>query len=263
MKGSYHGYYQKRLDLDERLAILQKSWFESKVCLDIGCNDGLITMEIAERYSPEFITGIDIDGFLIESAISRIKRAKFAAKQEVKEVSAKSSSVRFLPRSVGKPKTGNRTTNAVINSMPIITEPVIEAAVSAQFPENVQFIRKDIFELEESTDGRYDTILCLSLTKWIHLNGGDSALLDLFQKIHSLLKANGLFLLEYQPWKSYKKRKDLTPKMERYLQEIEILPNMFKSTLIEKYHFEVLECRNEDESLCSGFVRPFLVLRKL
>jgi 7SK snRNA methylphosphate capping enzyme len=49
-----------------------------------------------------------------------------------------------------------------------------------------------------------DTILCLSVTKWVQLNWGDEGLEKLFKRVHQLLRPGGTFVLEPQPWKSYR-----------------------------------------------------------
>ena len=52
--------------------------------------------------------------------------------------------------------------------------------------------------------GRFDVALCLSVTKWLHFNGGDAAVSALFDRVFRTLHPGGLFVLEPQPWKSYR-----------------------------------------------------------
>ena len=49
-----------------------------------------------------------------------------------------------------------------------------------------------------------DTITCMSVTKWIHLHGGDAAMHTLFSRVQKALGPGGYLILEPQPWKSYK-----------------------------------------------------------
>ena len=53
--------------------------------------------------------------------------------------------------------------------------------------------------------GSFDTITCFSVTKWVHLNGGDEALQALLAKVYGLLAPGGRFVVEPQQWVSYKK----------------------------------------------------------
>lgn len=48
--------YQIGHDVDEdpRLKVFRKEWFEGKDCLDIGCNNGMITIQIG-NISPLFL----------------------------------------------------------------------------------------------------------------------------------------------------------------------------------------------------------------
>jgi SAM-dependent methyltransferase len=56
--------------------------------------------------------------------------------------------------------------------------------------------------------GGFDVIFLLSVTKWVHLNGGDDALRQLFAATVNLLRPGGILVLEPQRWRSYKQRSD-------------------------------------------------------
>lgn len=79
------------------------------------------------------------------------------------------------------------------------------------FPENVSFRTLNYAVTEDVSDKQqYDLILCLSLTKWIHLNFGDIGLKMTFRRMFNQLRPGGKLILEAQNWASYKKRKKLT-----------------------------------------------------
>jgi len=50
----------------------------------------------------------------------------------------------------------------------------------------------------------------MSVTKWVHLNWGDDGIRKLFTRAYELLEDGGLFIVEPQPWKSYRKKYALT-----------------------------------------------------
>ncbi|KAG7023603.1 putative RNA methyltransferase [Cucurbita argyrosperma subsp. argyrosperma] len=63
--GNYQSYYGYRLGQkfveDPRLKVFKKEWFEGKDCLDIGCNSGMVTIQIARKFNCRRILGVDID----------------------------------------------------------------------------------------------------------------------------------------------------------------------------------------------------------
>lgn len=58
---------------DSRLQYLSIDFFKDKKCLDIGCNAGYTTIEIAKLKFPSSILGIDIDNNLIIKARKILK----------------------------------------------------------------------------------------------------------------------------------------------------------------------------------------------
>lgn len=54
--------------------------------------------------------------------------------------------------------------------------------IKNRFPNNVQFRTENYVENERTTE-KYDTIICFSTTKWIHLNFGDEGIKRLFKKV--------------------------------------------------------------------------------
>lgn len=68
-------YYNKFLEgfNEERLKYFDEGWIKNKKCLDIGCNNGILTILISINFQPRSIEGIDIDPKLIKKAIKCYK----------------------------------------------------------------------------------------------------------------------------------------------------------------------------------------------
>ena len=69
---------------------------------------------------------------------------------------------------------------------------------------------------------RFDVILALSLTKWIHLNFGDDGVRSVFARCRDALRPGGSLVLEPQPWKSYKST------LRKKYRGVDVLPNECK-----------------------------------
>jgi 7SK snRNA methylphosphate capping enzyme len=101
------------------------------------------------------------------------------------------------------------------------------------FPYNCSFRREDFVQDEDDVDASYDCILCLSVTKWVHFNEGDEGVKRLFRKVFDALAPGGCFVLEFQEWSSYKKKKSLTDTFKRNCAKIKLRPDMFQQHLLE------------------------------
>ncbi|KAF7666325.1 hypothetical protein LDENG_00110020 [Lucifuga dentata] len=155
-----------------------------------------------------------------------------------------------------------------ISRGPIAPPPLTEtsAARPGEFPSNVSFIKAN-YVLEN--DGllltqrpEYDVILCLSVTKWVHLNWGDGGLKRLFQRVYRHLRPGGLFILEPQPWESYGRRKKLTDNICRNYHSIRLRPDQFSAYLTNEVGFTSCEFLGAPKSSSKGFQRPIYLFHK-
>lgn len=231
--GNYNRYYGYRLTEkhteDVRLKAFEdfKELFDGKDILDIGCNDGSVTIAIANKFSVNRITGIDIDRNLIDAAQRRL--------------------------------------TCELQNMGANINDKIEAQ-SIQMPikfKHCNYVLKsdDLLEFEEQ---QYDTILLLSVTKWMHLNFGDSGLQRAFKRIFRQLKDDGVLLLEAQNWKSYKRRKSLTLQINANFKDIQLRPDQFHDYLLsEEIGFEsTFPITFQEQHRIDGFKRPIVAYRK-
>lgn len=218
--GNYNRYYgyRKGDGTDPRIKIFEqhKDLFSQKDILDIGCNDGSVTIEMASRFAVKSITGIDIDKDLIGKAK---KNCKYAFK---KSLNPNLLNVKF--------EVGNY----------VLTEKCL---------------------LEKETP-QFDTILCLSVTKWIQLNFGDDGIKMMFKRIFAQLRPGGTLVLEAQPHEGYRRRKKLTEMTLKHYKSIKLFPKDFKSYLLStKIGFNEYYVINESTGT-KGFDRPIQVFVK-
>jgi len=235
--GNYRTYYSYRLKKgapDPRLACLGKEFFAGKKCLDIGCNNGRLTFQIGYRFDPASMVGVDIDPELIETANQKLK-SMIEKKQAKKETQA---------------------------PFPISFSLVHGALPERQFPSQISFIAQDYLQSVEGE--KYDTVLALSVTKWIQLNWGDDGVRKFFQNVHRDLLPGGLFVFEPQEWRSYKKKGGYTEVTKRNYQSIKFKPDQFSEFLMKSLHFTLLATKQppKDASASEGFERPIYIYQK-
>ncbi|KHJ90427.1 cysteine protease domain, YopT-type [Oesophagostomum dentatum] len=242
--GNFDRYYGTRLDpgqKDSRLSVLKKEWFEKKSILDIGCNVGFLTLSIAKDFGPRRILGIDIDDHLIGVARKNIRHY---CDQDIEFI-------------------GKFPASFCTNFGPISNHSL---SFSTKFPDNVWF-RKENYVLEndellETVQEEFDVILALSITKWIHLNYGDDGLRRFFRRAYNQLLPGGRFIVEPQPFASYRKRAKMTERLRTNYAAIEFKPEDFEMYLLETVGFESVEHLGAPCAKSKGFERPIDVYLK-
>lgn len=155
-----------------------------------------------------------------------------------------------------------------ISRGPIAAPPLTETPTvkPGEFPSNVSFIKAnyvlDNDNLLVTQRPEYDVILCLSVTKWVHLNWGDSGLIRLFKRVYRHLRPGGMFILEPQPWESYVRRRKLTDNISRNYHSIRLKPDQFSSYLVHEVGFASFEHLGAPKCSVRGFQRPIYVFHK-
>jgi 7SK snRNA methylphosphate capping enzyme len=226
--GAYYGYRhhgehaaaEETCSGDKRLAALEtqlgEDFFAGKDVLDIGCNAGLVSIEVGRRFRAASVLGVDIDEALVVEA--RANRRN-------------------------RPRTSDGDGGKVkFRAEDILTSPLC---------------RPPEFEPE-----RFDVILCLSVTKWIHFARGDSGIRKFFRRCLRRLRPGGFFVVEPQDWSSYKKKRHLTPEIRRNVAGIELRPEAFKECLTEEIGFEWVNSIGPPADGPKGFRRPIHVFRR-
>ncbi|XP_078056962.1 LOW QUALITY PROTEIN: 7SK snRNA methylphosphate capping enzyme-like [Mustelus asterias] len=250
----YYGYRNPGRGEDPRLGVFKPDWFRGRDVLDLGCNAGHLTLRVAKELQPSRIVGIDIDGGLVHSARQNIRH--FLSQDVLPSQGAGPGPARRrFPLSLTKCKG------------PIAAPPVAVDRCVPEFPNNVTFIQGNYVlekdELLETQRAEYDVVLCLSLTKWIHLNWGDEGLKRMFKRIYRHLRPGGIFILEPQPWSSYGKRRKLTETIYKNYYKILFKPEQFTSYLLSpEVGFSSYELVGTPQSTSKGFQRPIYLFHK-
>ena len=227
--GNYVNYYTLRCKHhwdDPRASVIKREWIYNRKCLDIGSNEGILTIILAVRYLPKVIIGCDIDYTLINKAISHIRSLE-KNKALIKEIHESNSS--DSPRSKKRKellKKLEKIPKSFTIGLSIPKETLLKNNIEEENKEESKeeikgdvlkrlIFRQENYIADMDAEEKYDTILCLSTIKWIHLHYGDTGVKALFYKVYKSLNPEGIFVFEPQPWKSYKKKKHLDEVMRK------------------------------------------------
>ncbi|RLN89494.1 hypothetical protein BBJ28_00025021, partial [Nothophytophthora sp. Chile5] len=276
------------LEDDPRLAVLDKTWFDGKRGLDIGCNSGDFTIAIAKRLAPSYLLGVDVDPQLISRARTHLK--EILQQQQIEKAFGEIPAVKPVVSTASKAKSSfGGSSSAVaspadVSGEAIATNPRVSHPSGAfafmlglklgssglrylvawrrtAFPLNVIFKREDI--VTDAHAGKdYDFITCFSVTKWIHLFHGDEGIKKVFAKIYELMAPAGRFILEPQPWKSYHKRKFTSEVTAANYPKIQLRPKDFQAFLVDTVGFRTCEFLEVCQTSAKGFRRPIYVAQK-
>ncbi|KAL4249119.1 RNA methyltransferase [Abortiporus biennis] len=257
--GNYHGYYSKRpVVRDPRLALLPHHVFKDARVLDIGCNEGYVTCEIDSTVMGRAVWSQQEPSDATEQTnngtdnVSR-KRARDEDERVVRVTNSKSGPVPdYFPVSC----------EHMFGPLPIPFRPVQgTSSDSDKFPHNVVFQTADWVSSGVTDDqAKYNVVVAFSITKWIHLNGGDEGLMKFFQRVHSVLEADGIFILEPQEWETYAKAKRMSVKLKETSQNLKLKPADFPRLLHDVGFGEVEHLGSTGEG---GFRRAVDLYRKL
>jgi len=156
--------------------------------LDVGCNEGNLTIEFARLMSNE-LSKNDSKEHNNEANISESKDVDqsniFDSKQELLiDVFAIDLDQNLISRTINKPRPEYSSIDFMCQNI-----------MSEEGREEIKNF------LSDKGKSSYDLITLFSVTMWIHLHHGDEGLRDLLLFISSITR---FLLIEPQPWKCYR-----------------------------------------------------------
>ncbi|KAL2314918.1 putative RNA methyltransferase C2A9.10 [Schizosaccharomyces pombe] len=202
--------------IDPRLKCLPDSLFYEASVLDIGCNNGTVSAQIASIFGASFVLGLDIDHVLIQKA-----------RKHLEFVSSRIGPVRN-PGSIVEDQFNYYPISSIkkFSRIPVQLQPPLN---KQNFPHNIEFETADFLRWESKR--KFKIILALSVSKWVHLNNHDEGIIKFFGKISSLLETNGVLILEPQGWDSYLKAAKKISVFNQTPENLKIQPDAFEHLL--------------------------------
>lgn len=120
------------------------------------------------------------------------------------------------------------------------------------------FMEAGYWETFALRQGTYDTILLLSITKWLHLHHGDDGLVSLFRNLFAILRSDGTLVIEPQEWQNYKRAVSKNTALRPVFKGLKMRPS-FENELRE-IGFTLSTVIDREEG---GFSRPLMIWKKL
>lgn len=285
--GNYPSFYYKRYleaikEKDEKLSILKPEWFEGKNVLDLGCNEGVLTLLIAEHFKPKSIEGIDIDYRLIKNAIKNTKQlmrntlcseivlteekeVKTSNKSTSEDLSLTIDNINKIKSIVNELKTLPKSFQLTLSNNNLIkgmNENINEQIQKNIINSKISFQQENYVSELMTVKSSYDTIVALSVIKWVHLNYGDIGVKIFFFNTYHQLNKGGLFIVEPQQWSSYKKSSKLSKEIYSNYKQIKLLPNSFVEYLQKVYEYKLIKTVVSPANSKKVYYRTIYILQK-
>ena len=235
-------------------------------------------MAIARDMNPQSILGVDIDDVLVKKAQKLLKQyanTKVPSAMATPNPGAEFESVskkaeQHFPQSLSMifgpldpasaPSTSQQTCQ-------LYTQPQQPTLSPTLFPQNIKFLCDNyVLESDDLLDfaqPEFDTILCLSTTKWMHLNFGDEGLKRAFKRMFAQLRPNGTLILEPQGIASYsKKAKKINAVTRENYVNMKFKPDQFAEYLLNDVGFTGGEIIGTPQHSALGFRRAIYVSKQ-
>lgn len=267
---------------DARLSLLQPEWFAGKDFLDIGTNTGKVAWEICLYFKPRRVVGVDIDPELIRVAKEKLAWASrreggrndiekwvefrcqdFVGRRMLKRRRWKGDGQECIGGAAAEEDGGVDWKDVRIKGWKEYgTSESREFGEEQQNTEEVKAEKKEDEKDDENEEQmdvegteKYDIISCFSVTKHIHLQGGDAALRRLLHRVHARLRPGGRFILEPQAWRTYRKRRHASVESRKNYTLLRLRPP-FKDVLMNEVGFESVEDLGIPLNAPVGYRRP-------
>ncbi|WFD23507.1 hypothetical protein MEQU1_002198 [Malassezia equina] len=204
-----------RDNVDERVVSLL-SWLSQhgaevrriERILDIGCNAAKPLLELCQLLpnAPKYVLGVDIDAELVAQARVALRQAW--CERQPRVTAATVDAMQYFPACF----------SSLFGPLPF------SPAGTETLPTYVHFVQGDWPRMEADPEG-YDLILCLAVTKWIHLNQGDDGLILCLYQMASQVRPGGIVAMEIQPWRSYEQARSLSKELRASHAQLRIQPD--------------------------------------